>query len=104
MQAINKSKEKGSMYQLQILQKCSQTMKVPRLWLELFKVWKINHFKQVCRHQHRQVPKEETMCREVDNMCQDNEKKEVITQEFDVVRSTFFNFYSIRSDIIAKLK
>ena len=37
-------------------------------------------------------------------MCQNNEETKEATHEFDVVRSKFFNFHSIRSFLIAKLK
>ena len=38
----------------------------------------------------------------VHNLYQDDEDKEVATQEFDMIQSTFFNSHSIRSVIIAK--
>ena len=37
-------------------------------------------------------------------MCQDDENQEVATQEFDMVRSKLFNFHTISSVIITKLK
>ena len=36
-------------------------------------------------------------------MHQDDEEKEVATQEFDAVRLKIFNFHSVRSVIITKL-
>ena len=36
--------------------------------------------------------------------CQHNEEQEVATQEFGVLRSKIFNFHSVRSAIIGKLK
>ena len=35
---------------------------------------------------------------------QNTEETEVSTKDFDVVRSKIFNFYSVRSAVIAKLK
>ena len=43
-------------------------------------------------------------CRVIHDMCQNNEDKELATQEFDVVRSRIFNFHSTRSVIITGLK
>ena len=40
----------------------------------------------------------------VHETCQDDWYKEVSLQEFDVVSSKVFNFYSIRSVIITRLK
>ena len=37
-------------------------------------------------------------------MHHDAEETEVATQEFDVVKSKFFNFHSVRSGIITKLQ
>ena len=37
-------------------------------------------------------------------MCQDDEDKEVSVKVFDVVRSEVFNFHSVNSGIIVKLK
>ena len=65
---------------------------------------KPNHFGWVCRCQSRQVPKYNQTCREVHYTWQDDQDKEVAIQEFGWVRSTVFNFHSIRSVIIAKLK
>ena len=39
MQLKSERKQKGSMYQLQILWKCSSSTDVPSIWQELFKVW-----------------------------------------------------------------
>ena len=43
-------------------------------------------------------------CRTIHNMCQDAEDREVSTKYFDMVRSKTFNFYSVRSVIITKLR
>ena len=43
-------------------------------------------------------------CRTIHNMCQDAEDREVSTKYFDRVRSKTFNFYSVRSVIITKLR
>ena len=53
------------------------------------------------RSEHRGAKR----CRAVDNTYQDVEDKEIATLEFDMVRSVFiFNFPSVRSVIITKLK
>ena len=65
---------------------------------------KLNHFELVCKNQSRQVPKDDKRCREVHNMYQDDEDKEVATQKFYAVRSEVFNFCNIRSIITVKIK
>ena len=62
------------------------------------------HFEQACGNQSRQVPKDNKRFRKIHNTCPDEEEEEVVTQEFDVIRSKFLNLHSIRSVIIAKLK
>ena len=58
-------------------------------------VGKLNHYEWVGRSQSRQVPKDNERHREVHNMCQDNEDKEVATKEFDVARSKVFVFIAL---------
>ena len=42
--------------------------------------------------------------REVHGMCQDDGKIKMSVDECDVIRSRVFNFYSVQSIIISKLK
>ena len=77
---------------------------VSSLWLELLQMWEINHFKWVGRSHDRQVPKDDKRCREVHDTHQYDEGKEMAILEFDVARSNVFNFHSLRSVIITKLK
>ena len=65
---------------------------------------KLNHFEWGCRNQSWQVPKDDKRCRSFHNMYQYNDDKEMGTRDFDVVRSTIFNFHSLRIVIITKLK
>ena len=60
---------------------------------------KLSHFEQVHKGLSRQLPRYDTRCRVADDMPQDNDNKEVATQEFDAVWSKISNFQNIRSVI-----
>ena len=64
------------------------------------------HFEWVCRSMNGRVMKDSVRKkhRDVHEMCQDTEDKELSTEEFDVVRSKVPDFYSIQSLIVAQLK
>ena len=53
---------------------------------------------------HRSEQTGAKTCRAVHDMCQDDEHKELVTQEFDAVISEIFNFNNTTLIIITKLK
>ena len=65
---------------------------------------KLNHFKWVCRSKRRKVPKDDNRHRTVHDRHQDDQDEEMITYNSDMLRSKAFNFQSIKSVTIAKLK
>ena len=60
------------------------------------------HSKQLSRRLMRDAAREKHT--EFHDTCQDSKDTDMSTKEFDMVRSNIFNFQSIQSIIIAKLK
>ena len=55
-------------------------------------MWKTQLFWVGMQELEQAATKNDKRCRVVLDMCQDDEDREVPTQEFDVVRLKFFNF------------